>query len=90
MNVIETKFASEVIEYDDLYRTMLYDTCGMNLYIMNFNTAQRFCDKYDIQLSPAVIYNPYTEIQVYGYTIHILAAMPDDEILVINKSHPHW
>ena len=90
MNVIETKFASEVIEYDDLYRTMLYDTGGSNIYIMNYYTAQKFCEKYDIKLAPRLAIGSHAEIQVYGYTIHILSVMPDDEIVVIDKSHPHW
>ena len=90
MSMIEKEFASEVVNYNDLSRTMLYDNSGTNIYLMNFNTAQKFCDKYEIQLSPKIMISSYSSIQVYGYDIHIVAAMPDDEILVIDKTHSHW
>ena len=34
MNMIEKEFASEVVNYNDLSRIMLYDNGGINIYLM--------------------------------------------------------
>lgn len=82
--------SARVISFAELKRVMVEDTDDYNIYVMNVQMAEDYCKEYDIQLAPALYMQPHVSIHVFGRRIEILSVMPDNEVLVIDKSHPNW
>lgn len=82
--------SARVISFAELKRVMSEDPDDYNIYVMNIQMAENYCKEYDIELNPILYMKPHVTIHVFGHRIEILAVMPDNEVLVIDKSHPNW
>lgn len=82
--------SARVIPFAELKRVMSEDPDDYNIYVMNIQMAENYCKEYDIALNPVFHMKPHVSIHVFGRRIEILSVMPDNEVLVIDKSHPNW
>ena len=82
--------SSQVITYDDLQHHMSMDVEDKNEYYMNQNMVKKYFESVGLVLNPSLYLSDYYKLQVYGRTIHMMKEFPDNEVLVVNKHHPHW
>ena len=82
--------SSQVIAYEDLAYYMRIDIEDKNEYYMNQNMVKKYFDSVGLTLDPSKYIYDYYKLQVYGRTIHMMKEFPDDEVLIVNRHHPHW
>ena len=81
--------SSQVISYDDLSYHMMNDIDYTNEYYMNQNMVKRYVESRGLSFHPKHYIYDYYKIEVYGRTIHMLKEFPDEEVLIVNRLHPH-
>ncbi len=82
--------SSQVIPYEDLAYHMRIDIEDKNEYYMNQNMVEKYFDSVGLTLDPSKYIYDYYKLQVYGRTIHMMKEFPDNEVLIVNRHHPHW
>ncbi len=89
-DVYETRRSAEIIDFADLYLAIERDTYDRNIYVMNFHSFEKYCDRYNLELPINLCAVAHEKLQIFGRKFELLEAMPDNEVLVINTGHPNW
>ena len=82
--------SSQVIPYEELHYHMRNDIEDKNEYYMNQNMVEKYFESVGLVLNPSRYLYDYYKLEVYGRTIHMMKEFPDNEVLVVNRHHPHW
>ena len=82
--------SSQVIPYEELQYHMKNDIENKNEYYMNQNMVDRYFKSIGLTLDSSYHIFDYQRLEVYGRTIHMIKEFPDDEVIIVNKYHPHW
>ena len=68
---------------------MTNDIENKNEYYMNQNIVDKYLKSVELALNPSYYRYDYYKLEVFGRTIHMLKEFPDNEILIVNRHHPH-
>ena len=68
---------------------MMNDIEYRNEYYMNQNMVDKYLKSIELVLNPSYYKYDYYRLEVCRRTIHMLKEFPDNEVLIVNRNHPH-